>query len=153
MKRKKQPKKKSKPRAKAKKTKAKASTRRAPPRGTLTYLYVLMSVHHPGKTYVGVTNDTGRRLRQHNGQLQGGARYTSRFKPWRFRTIFQFATRRDALSVEWRVKHMRLKADGKGVQGILRRVHRHAEGRAGFQELAFVEDRQGTPSEKTGLGI
>lgn len=146
MKRKKQRKKKAKLRTKLQNKKP--ATRRAPPRGTLTYLYVLLSVHHPGKTYVGVTNDPGRRLRQHNGQLQGGARYTSRFKPWRFRTIFQFATRRDALSVEWRVKHMRSKADGKGVQGIIRRVHRHAQGRAGFQELAFVEDRHGTCAKK-----
>lgn len=146
MKRKKQRKNKAKPRAKLQPNKT--TTRRAPPRGTLTYLYVLLSVHHPGKTYVGVTNDPGRRLRQHNGQLQGGARYTSRFKPWRFRTIFQFATRRDALSVEWRVKHMRSKADGKGVQGIIRRVHRHGQGRAGFQELAFVEDRHGTCAKK-----
>lgn len=114
------------------------SAKRAPPRGAVTYLYVLSSLHAPGKTYVGVTNDPGRRLRQHNGQLQGGARYTSRFKPWSFHAIFRFNTRHDALSVEWRVKHMRSAADGKGVQGIVRRVHRHARGRAGFQELIRV---------------
>ena len=123
--------------ASAKKMTAKKSTitKRAPPRGAVTYLYVLASMYTPGKTYVGVTNDPGRRLRQHNGQLQGGARYTSRFKPWAFHVIFRFQERHDALSVEWRVKHMRSTADGKGVQGIVRRVHRHARGRAGFQEL------------------
>ena len=124
----------------AKKTTAKKTTaaKRAPPRGAVTYLYVLTSASPPGKTYVGVTNDPGRRLRQHNGQLQGGARYTSRFKPWAFHAIFRFQTRHDALSVEWRVKHMRSTADGKGLQGIVRRVHRHARGRAGFQELIRV---------------
>ncbi|MBE35169.1 MAG: hypothetical protein CMI16_06400 [Opitutaceae bacterium] len=124
----------------AKKTTAKKPTpaKRAPPRGAVTYLYVLTSTSTPGKTYVGVTNDPGRRLRQHNGQLQGGARYTSRFKPWAFHAIFRFQARHDALSVEWRVKHMRSTADGKGVQGIVRRVHRHAHGRAGFQELIRV---------------
>lgn len=57
-------------RTKRKKTKS----TRAPPRGR-QFVYILQSKAAPTRTYVGVTNDIHRRLRQHNGHLAGGARY------------------------------------------------------------------------------
>jgi hypothetical protein len=51
----------------------KAKTTRAPPRGR-QFVYILQSKQTPTRTYVGVTNDIHRRLRQHNGHLVGGAR-------------------------------------------------------------------------------
>ena len=45
------------------------------------YLYVLYS-DSLGWTYVGVTNDVGRRLSQHNGHIAGGAKTTRRGRPW-----------------------------------------------------------------------
>lgn len=32
--------------------------------------------------YTGVTTDVARRLRQHNGLIQGGARFTRQGRPW-----------------------------------------------------------------------
>ncbi len=45
------------------------------------YVYVLISAR--GRTYVGVSVDVERRLRQHNGLLAGGARATRAGRPWR----------------------------------------------------------------------
>ena len=92
----------------------------------------MKSIHGSNKTYVGVTNCLKRRIRQHNGELKGGARYTKRFKPWSFAAVFQFRSRTDALKVEWRVKHLRSKKDGKGLDGTIARVYRHGSEKLGF---------------------
>ena len=42
----------------------------------------------PGLFYVGCTTNPLRRLRQHNGLIVGGGRYTSRLRPWRLRAIW-----------------------------------------------------------------
>ena len=58
------------------------------------------------KTYVGVTNNLVRRLRQHNGELKGGARYTSSGGPWVLTMIVgPFGTYQHALHFEWHWKH------------------------------------------------
>jgi structure-specific endonuclease subunit SLX1 len=66
-------------------------------------------------TYVGVTNDLTRRMRQHNGTLTGGARYTRNMKKhtsldWRLLyVIIGLPDRRTALQLEWRL-HRRASA-------------------------------------------
>lgn len=47
-------------------------------------MYLLISWANPAKplTYVGITTDLARRLRAHNGELKGGARFTRRGRPW-----------------------------------------------------------------------
>jgi predicted GIY-YIG superfamily endonuclease len=45
-----------------------------------TYLVYLLQNTVNGYTYVGMTNNLPRRIRQHNGFLVGGAKYTSRNK-------------------------------------------------------------------------
>lgn len=58
------------------------------------------------KTYVGATVDPNRRLRQHNGEISGGARATSGRK-WRRRYLIGgFADERAALRFEWRWKYL-----------------------------------------------
>lgn len=66
-------------------------------------------INDRGATYVGYTVDPARRLRQHNGQLVGGARRTSRCRDgsWRFLFIITLDaswTARRALSLEWHLK-------------------------------------------------
>ena len=97
-----------------------------------TYVYVLVACSNPGRSYVGVTNDIGRRLRQHNGFLAGGARYTTMFKPWRMHALFRLRNRHDALSLEWKVKHRTRKADGLGVEGRVSACVRLGEDTPGF---------------------
>jgi structure-specific endonuclease subunit SLX1 len=62
-------------------------------------MYVLES-SDGRRTYVGITNNLGRRLRQHNGELCGGARATAG-RVWRVaRVVGGFVSKSAALSVE-----------------------------------------------------
>ncbi len=54
------------------------------------------------KTYVGITLDLKKRLRQHNGELKGGAKSTHKKGPWHCATLINgFRTKHEALSFEW----------------------------------------------------
>jgi predicted GIY-YIG superfamily endonuclease len=61
------------------------------------------------KTYVGYTTNPKRRLRQHNGEIQGGAKYTKRMQGRaKFLAIISpFYDKRIALQFEWAMKHHR----------------------------------------------
>lgn len=62
-------------------------------------------------TYNGSTNDPKRRLRQHNGEICGGAKYTSgRGGGWEIYALLTgFVDHRNALSCEWAIKHTNAK--------------------------------------------
>ena len=90
------------------------------------FVYILQSKTRPARSYVGVTNNIQRRLRQHNGHLVGGARYTHSFRPWNMHSLFQLSTRHEALSLEWKIKHQRRRADGTGVSGRVATAERLA---------------------------
>ncbi|KAJ4836657.1 hypothetical protein Tsubulata_041988 [Turnera subulata] len=45
-------------------------------------VYLILSTNTPIKTYVGVTNNFSRRLKQHNGELKGGAKASRAGRPW-----------------------------------------------------------------------
>ena len=58
-------------------------------------------------TYNGSTNNPKRRLRQHNGEISGGAVYTKR-APGNWEIYFLmtgFPDHKNTLSCEWRIKH------------------------------------------------
>lgn len=73
--------------------------------------YFLRSCQPTSKcTYVGITNNLKRRLRQHNGEICGGARYTRRARPWEhFIIVKGFIDKSEVLSFEWHIKHKRKK--------------------------------------------
>lgn len=58
------------------------------------------------KSYVGVTPDLDRRLRQHNGEIGGGARATSGRRWERIGHVSGFPDQRAALQFEWRWKQV-----------------------------------------------
>ena len=59
----------------------------------------------PGFHYVGCTTDPKRRLRQHNGEIVGGGKYTSKHRPWRMKAIFgPYANQSEALKAERALK-------------------------------------------------
>ena len=56
-------------------------------------------------TYNGCTNNFERRIRQHNGEIKGGAKCTSRRGPWSpYCIITGFQDNVEALQTEWRIK-------------------------------------------------
>ena len=64
--------------------------------------YVYLMECADGSLYCGVTTDPKRRLRQHNGELVGGARYTRARRPvslvwYELQTDRSSATRREAV--------------------------------------------------------
>lgn len=71
------------------------------------HVYVLVS-ESCAASYVGITTDLERRVEQHNGELPGGARSTTRGRPWSVAvTHGPYDTRGEALRVEHRLKRCR----------------------------------------------
>ena len=69
-------------------------------------VYLLRSLAAPGKTYIGYTNHPNRRLRQHNGELKGGARKTRFSRPWTMVLfVHGFSSKIEALQFEWAWQH------------------------------------------------
>ncbi len=74
------------------------------------YCYLLHNDHprDSQKTYVGYTVNPARRIRQHNGELAAGARYTRRWGRGRWRMVALLTgmpEKTNAQQCEWRIKH------------------------------------------------
>ena len=69
--------------------------------------YVCYILKSGNRTYNGSTNNMKRRLRQHNGEIKGGAKCTSRRGPWdAYCIITGFQDNIEALQTEWRIKRV-----------------------------------------------
>ena len=74
------------------------------------WVYVIQSLQgreggKPGFYYVGATTDPRRRLRQHNGEISGGAKYTSKYRPWTPRALYgPYKNRSCAQKAEYALK-------------------------------------------------
>ena len=73
------------------------------------YCYILRNRNpkYAHLSYNGSTNNPKRRLRQHNEEIAGGARYThGRGGGWEIYALLTgFPDHKNALSCEWRIKH------------------------------------------------
>ena len=77
-------------------------------------LYLLENTENT-RTYLGITNNLERRIRQHNGELSGGAKYTYSFRgigKWKYHLYISNLTKSEALSIERSVKNTK-----KGLKG------------------------------------
>jgi len=70
-----------------------------------TMLYVLQSTASCRHSYVGITGDFTRRLRQHNGEIVGGACRTRSRRPWRGLVLVRGFHGRHLLQFEWALNH------------------------------------------------
>ena len=87
--------------------------------------YILRSLdpEHQNSTYVGMTNNLPRRLRQHNGEISGGAKSTHKNRPYEMYCIVSgFRTKGEALSYEWRIKHPEGNKRRNQYRGVLGRI-------------------------------
>ena len=85
-------------------------------------MYVCYIIYNNNCSYVGITNNITRRLRQHNGEIKGGAKYTSIYNKeslWQYGCYIDgFKTKQDALRFEWALKHVK----PKHKTGIINRI-------------------------------
>ena len=88
-------------------------------------LYLLKHTNH-NRTYLGITNNLKRRLRQHNCEIKGGAKYTSLINSrlitnWNYACYIDgFKTKNDALKFEWALKHIKPRSKS----GIINRMQK-----------------------------
>jgi structure-specific endonuclease subunit SLX1 len=76
-------------------------------------IYCLHSTTHPNRTYIGATKNLARRLRQHNGEVKGGARYTGVGRPWIIAWYLTGSPHwNTTLSCEWYLKFYSRKCKG-----------------------------------------
>lgn len=70
--------------------------------------WVLYLIENRGCTYVGVSPDPIRRLRQHNKEIKGGAIYTTaKSAEWQHVCLVSgFQTKQQSMQFEWAVKHV-----------------------------------------------
>ena len=86
------------------------------------YVYILQDCDS-NRTYVGFTVDINRRLKQHNGLLAGGAKYTRTSKKWIIAAYLTgFPDNISALQCEWRLKNP-FGPKKRGKSGIIGRLN------------------------------
>jgi len=76
------------------------------------YVYIIEGLKdNKKKHYIGYTNNPSKRIRQHNGEISGGAKATRGYK-WKFIGIISnIKDNIEALQIEWRLKHATKKRD------------------------------------------
>lgn len=62
----------------------------------------------PGVCYVGSTTNPARRLKQHNGNIRGGGKYTAQHRPWKPRALYgPYKNRSEAFKAEMKLKRQK----------------------------------------------
>ncbi|KAF8707117.1 hypothetical protein HU200_030354 [Digitaria exilis] len=98
--------------------------RKAPPPWCV---YLIASSRIP-RTYVGVTTDFPRRLRQHNAELKGGAKASSAGRPWNLACLVEgFVDRTEACEFESKWKNISRKMARKKTEPGMNSVLQHRQ--------------------------
>ncbi len=66
------------------------------------YVYLLRSKSHPGRRYIGLTEDLKKRLAEHNG---GRSPHTEKFRPWELVVAVYFTDPPKAEAFERYLQH------------------------------------------------
>jgi predicted GIY-YIG superfamily endonuclease len=111
-------------------------------------MYSVYIIEFGQYSYVGMTNNFFRRIRQHNGEISGGAKYTQKSKNWSPICIIDgFINKSEAMQCEWKLKSKRSK---------LSRQLKGGNGRVKYLNLLLKEEKwtSGSPMIKDqGLKI
>ena len=82
--------------------------------------WVCYLIYNNNCSYVGITNNPLKRLRQHNQIIKGGAKYTKLIgHGWQYVCqIHGFKNKKDVLKFEWAVKH----CNPRSKTGVINRI-------------------------------
>ena len=115
---------------------ATASTAGLSPRSSPCFFCYMLTSSVCGATYIGASKDPWRRLRQHNGQLCGGAKATRKKRPWRLHIVVGgFCDWRETLRFEWAWKHGTCRR--RVTRGVPERTRRSSELVNAYPHLAM----------------
>ena len=91
--------------------------------------YYVYWIQSGPRAYIGATVDLKRRLRQHNGEIAGGAARTRNRGPWHFQCVVSgFRTWQEALQYEWAAKYYTRRARGiKARAELLEQLNRREQ--------------------------
>lgn len=92
----------------------------------MSYIVYILINNSNNKTYVGITNNPERRIRQHNGDLVGGAKYTTSNKgdgKWEFFGFIKNLEKIPALKIEYRIKFLSRKKKGTPIDRRLEAIN------------------------------
>ena len=73
------------------------------------FVYLLYNTHNE-RTYLGITDNPKKSIKQHNGEIKGGARYTLSYKEnglWKYYLLISNLTKNQAFSIERIAKNRR----------------------------------------------
>lgn len=87
-------------------------------------VYILVNTNST-KTYIGITNNPVRRIRQHNCELVGGAKYTTSnigLGMWIYYGFIKNLTKSQALSIEKKIKLKSRKVSGTPITKRLKAI-------------------------------
>jgi predicted GIY-YIG superfamily endonuclease len=86
--------------------------------------WVFYIIKNNNCTYAGVSPDPVRRLRQHNGEIKGGAKYTTSKGPgWKHICLVKgFQDKIQSMQFEWAVKHV-LPRDAGGLVNRISKLY------------------------------
>lgn len=89
------------------------------------YCVYLLTHETKNRTYVGITNNLKRRIRQHNGEIKGGARSTTallKYGKWSVHMTIPNLTKWEALSKEKIIHNKSRKGWKRGENALERRL-------------------------------
>lgn len=85
----------------------------------ICYTVISLNPKFANRTYTGITNNSSHRLRQHNGEIKGGARATNIIKPVKYYIEIINLTKIEALSIERTIHNMKKRyTTYRGIKGI-----------------------------------
>ena len=81
-------------------------------------------IYNKNYTYAGVSQDPIKRLRKHNGEICGGAKYTTSKGPgWKHICIVSgFNTKIESMQLEWAIKHVAPRKAG-GIRNRIKKLY------------------------------
>lgn len=86
--------------------------------------YCYLIINENNGTYIGITNNLEKRLKQHNGILSGGAKATRKSNKWKYKTTIKCKDKIEACKIEWIWKHKKVNNKWIRTYGLLERILR-----------------------------